>query len=302
VLLGVAGAAAGTTPRAHAASAEPDDEIHVDYGNDASSSMWVHWRGPDSTLGYGLTTDYGSTATASPTWVTPVDIAGPFWEVELTGLQPGTIYHYAIGPSGLDHTFETAPTGNFRWDDIGDTGTTYYDPTAGTACNKSWMAEVWNQIAADQPDMVTHGGDIDYANECGQPSVHQFFEDVEPIAEQRPIEFAWGKPRVRLAIGNCTCRVSARHPRQLQGPDQYPQPADRAERHGDPDLPSRLRPGRPEDQRLPGTGLGLVPGRARPVHHRPGAMAGRVRRMACDIRSTHRLCRRPVRSTPTGSV
>lgn len=176
---------------AHAAGTDTDDEIHVEYGNNAATTMWVHWHGPDDSIAYGLTDSYGSTATAEQPTVTPVDIAGPFWQVELTGLQPGTIYHYAVGPTGEDHTFETAPIGNFRWDDIGDTGSTY-SASAGTECDKSWMTDVWQQIADDQPDVVTHGGDIDYANECGQPSVHQLFNDIEPISEQRPIEFAWG--------------------------------------------------------------------------------------------------------------
>lgn len=114
--------------------------------------------------------------------------------MEPTGLLPGTIYHYQIGADGLDHQFETAPTGDapWVWDDVGDTGSTYYDPAGGPGCNKPWMAEVWAQIAAESPDVVTHGGDISYANECGQPSVHQFFQDIAPIATMRPLEFAWG--------------------------------------------------------------------------------------------------------------
>ena len=54
------------------------------------------------------------------------------------------------------------------------------------------MADVWQQIAADSPDVVTHGGDISYANECGVGSVHQFYNDIAPIAMQRPLEFSWG--------------------------------------------------------------------------------------------------------------
>jgi len=29
---------------------------------------------------------------------------------------------------------------------------------------------MWQQIAAEQPNFVTHGGDISYANECGWPA------------------------------------------------------------------------------------------------------------------------------------
>ena len=75
---------------------------------------------------------------------------------------------------------------------MGDTGTTFYDPAAAASCNTPWMAEVWQQIAADNPDFVTHGGDISYANDCGVGNVHQVYNDMAPIATQRPIEFAWG--------------------------------------------------------------------------------------------------------------
>jgi hypothetical protein len=180
------------SPRIAVATSEPNDEIHVDYGDNAGTSMWVFWHGPDSVLDYGLTSSYGHTATASAPPIKPVDIAGPFWRVQLTGLTPGTVYHYKIGASGIDHSFETAPTGDFVWDDIGDTATTFYDPAADASCKRPWMAQVWQQIADDNPDVVTDGGDISYANDCGVGNVHQFYNDIAPIATQRPIQFSWG--------------------------------------------------------------------------------------------------------------
>ncbi len=174
-----------------AASAEPDDEIHSSFGDDATQ-MWLYWRGPDGTVSYGQSTSYGQAAVATNPATPPVDRTGPFWQVKITGLTAGTTYHFQIGSNGADHTFQTAPTGDFVWDDIGDTGSTYYDPSAVTACNKSWLGNVWQQVANDQPKVVTHGGDISYANECGQPSVHQFWNDIAPVATQVPIQFAWG--------------------------------------------------------------------------------------------------------------
>lgn len=174
-----------------AAAGDSVDEIHSSYGNN-SSEMWVYWHGTETQLSYGLTTDYDSNAAAGVSTPVPVDIAGPFEQVKLTGLTAGQTYHYRIGADGLDHTFQTAPTGDFTWDDIGDTGTSYYDPTSDSSCNKSWMPQVWQQIAADNPAVVTHGGDISYANECGQPAVHQFWNDIAPIAQQAPIQFALG--------------------------------------------------------------------------------------------------------------
>ncbi|MDX6286841.1 MAG: hypothetical protein QOG53_2326 [Frankiales bacterium] len=181
-----------TTRSSARADVEPNDEIHSGYGDSAATSMWVFWHGPDSTIDYGQTNAYGATATASLSPITPVDIAGPFYRVQLTGLTAGTVYHYKIGASGLDHTFKTAPVGSFTWTDIGDTGTSFYDPAAPAKCNKTWMPEVWQQITAENSDLITHGGDISYANDCGVGAVHQFWNDIEPIATQRPMEFALG--------------------------------------------------------------------------------------------------------------
>jgi hypothetical protein len=175
-----------------ASAADSVDEIHLGYGNDPATSMWVYWRGAPTTVDYGLTTDYDQAATAAPSAVTPVDISGPFSEVLLSNLTPATQYHYRIGATGDDHTFSTGPTGDFTWDDIGDTGSSYYNPAAPISCNKTWMPSVWSQILSEDPAFVTHGGDIDYANECGSPSVHQLFQDISGVASTRPVMFTWG--------------------------------------------------------------------------------------------------------------
>jgi hypothetical protein len=168
------------------AATEPNDEIHSSLG-DSSSEMWLYWHGPDSVVQYGLDSTYGQSATATKPTISPKDL-GSLWQVRLGSLAPGTTYHYRIGASGLDHTFKTAATGDFVWTDIGDTGTTY----AGGGCAKPWMSQVWQQLADEHPDVVTHGGDISYANSCGTPSIHQFWNDIAPLATQTAMEFAWG--------------------------------------------------------------------------------------------------------------
>jgi hypothetical protein len=183
----LAGATLAVPPHALAsATNEPDDEIHSSLG-DTSSQMWLYWHGPDAVVQYGLDSTYGRTATASTPTIAPNDLGG-LWQVRLTNLAPGTTYHYRVGSSGLDHTFRTAPTGDFVWDDIGDTGTTY----SGGGCVKPWMSQVWQQLADEHPDLVTHGGDITYANSCGTPSVHQYWNDIAPLATRTAIEYAWG--------------------------------------------------------------------------------------------------------------
>lgn len=172
------------------------DEIHAQFGDNAQNTVWVQWRGPANNVYYGPTTAYGSTSamsTAQP--ITPTDTTGPFMRVQLTGLTANTEYHYKIGSTGLDHTFKTAPgrNDNFTWIDIGDTATTYYNTvTPASECDKPWMGEVWPQLASENPDFVTHGGDISYANDCGPGAIHQFYQDIAPIATKRVFMQVWG--------------------------------------------------------------------------------------------------------------
>jgi hypothetical protein len=164
------------------AAADTVDEIHYSFGNTPDTVVF-DWHGTESSISYGLDSQYGNSATASPSAVTPVDSAGPFKEVRLTGLTPSTTYHYKIGATGLDHTFRTVPTGSFTWVDTGDTTT--------TLC-AAYMAQTHSLIAAQNPNFVTHGGDISYANECGTASVHQYYQDEEAWSESAAFQPAWG--------------------------------------------------------------------------------------------------------------
>jgi uncharacterized repeat protein (TIGR01451 family) len=165
-----------------ARAADSADEIHYSYGT-APGSVVFDWRGTENTISYGPDTGYGATATATAPAVIPVDDPGPFQEVTLTGLTPGTTYHYRIGDLGDDHTFTTTPTDDFTWVDVGDTGSTLCQP---------WEAQEHALIAAQSPSFVTHGGDISYANECGAPAVHQYFADQKAWSEGAAFLPAWG--------------------------------------------------------------------------------------------------------------
>jgi hypothetical protein len=168
----------------HAAPAGAEDavdEIHYSYG-DAAGSVVVHWRGAETAIAYGPSTAYGFSAVAGPPAVLPVDSPGPFREVTLSGLAPDTEYHYRIG-EGADHVLRTAPTGSFRWVDVGD--------TASTAC-KSWMTQVHALIARLGPRFVTHGGDISEANVCGVPAVHAYYEDQAAWSVAAAFQPVWG--------------------------------------------------------------------------------------------------------------
>src|SRR6267142_1564766 len=89
-----------------AGEAWPADEVHWTIAGQTAVSF--DWRGPESTIAYGLTASYGHSATAVTPGPLPFSSPGPFWEARLTGLQEGSLYHYSIG-GGPDHTFHTPP-------------------------------------------------------------------------------------------------------------------------------------------------------------------------------------------------
>lgn len=175
------------------------DEIHYAYG-DNDNELVFNWRGTEDTIYYGTTASYGQQVTAIPSPITPWDIEGPFWEAHVTGLATDSTYHYKIGENGTDYTFKTKPTGDFTWVDIGDTKSTYCAP---------WMTGQHALIAAQNPNFVTHGGDIGLLNECGIPSTHSYYTDQEVWSHSAAFQPAWGNHE----YGNPTPDAPAGTPR-----------------------------------------------------------------------------------------
>jgi hypothetical protein len=124
------------------------DEIH--YTFTGSTSVAFDWRGTATDIRYGPTATYGSTATSHTPTPPPFSSAGPFQEVELTGLAAGAQYHYSIG-GGPDNTFTTTPTGNFRFDVEAD---------VGSSLQFSKVVPTQQQIAGDSPAFVLVDGDL----------------------------------------------------------------------------------------------------------------------------------------------
>lgn len=243
----VAGIDPMTSPRSTAATA-PVDEVTYAYGDDRTEVV-VSWRGAETTLSYGTGATYEWQVVATPSAITPVDISGPFQQAHLTGLTPGTTYHYRIGDDGPDRVLRTAPadTQSFSAVVLGDT-------TAST-CHPH-QPHVFALVAALAPDFLLHHGDLSSANECGAPAVHRFFLDVEsslagggaflpvwgnheygPATAQAPL----GTPRDTLA--NYKGRVAVTHPQTV--------PSDTATRTGNPgcgaEIGSRVNTCRGED-------------------------------------------------------
>ncbi|MBL8031288.1 MAG: metallophosphoesterase family protein [Candidatus Doudnabacteria bacterium] len=160
------------------------DEVKYSFGN-TSDEVVIDWRGSESAVYYGTTTDYGQQASASQSAITPVDIGGVFHEVRLNGLAVGTTYHYKIGVNGEDRTFRTAPASgdSFKVVSIGD--------TIAATC-RTYQAAMNQLVTNQQPNFIIHGGDISIANECGNQAVHEYFQDLEALAGSAAFMPVWG--------------------------------------------------------------------------------------------------------------
>jgi hypothetical protein len=155
-------------------------EIH--YTFTGANSVAFDWRGTATVIRYGLSARYGRKAVAHPARPAPFSSSGPFSEVQLIGLRPGTTYHYSIG-GGKDHTVATAPGGAFRFDVEADVG----DSKSGGG-----VAPTQRQIAADRPAFVLVPGDLTYGNDDGQHAVDQHFTDVMAWSLNAAYMPAWG--------------------------------------------------------------------------------------------------------------
>src|SRR5437773_3203788 len=151
-----------------AAVALAADEIH--WTLTGPTSVTFDWRGAESTIHYGPTREYGYTATGVPPDPMPASSAGPFWEARITGLEPGSVYHYSIEGEG-DHTFRTAPEPrqNFVVCVEGD---------IGTADHYAAVPAIQDAIAGDDPWFVLMVGDLTYADAFGPEAVDRHFNDV----------------------------------------------------------------------------------------------------------------------------
>jgi hypothetical protein len=149
----------------------------ISYGPNPATSMYISFSNgnydtatisSNPTVFYGLTNSYGSSVDASQTQA-PIptgytlnssDVDDTYYmNVLLTGLTPGTTYHYAVSYDGVnlgpDSTFTTAlaEVQNFRWVGTGDQATS----SASTAPVAEW-------IAAQGADFVVVAGDLSYAS------------------------------------------------------------------------------------------------------------------------------------------
>jgi parallel beta-helix repeat protein len=161
----------------------PADEVHWTFID--QNSVTLDWRGFDTAVRYGLTSAYGSTATAVTPSPLPFSSPGPFREARITGLAENTVYHYSIG-TGPDHTFRTPPA-------RGTAGFTIFaQGDIGSGNDFSKVPVMQATIAADHPDFVLMIGDLTYGNSTSQASVDGHFNDVMTWSQDAAYMPVWG--------------------------------------------------------------------------------------------------------------
>ena len=171
---------------------EPTEAEQVHYTFTGVGSVAFDWVGAPTGIQYGLTAEYGLSAEAGEPVPLPTSSAGPFREVELTGLEPDTEYHYSIGGSP-DRTFHTVPAGSYRVAAVGDIGDSATYP---------WVADTMADIAATDPSFVLALGDLTYANYNCAPAVGQHFNDVQAWSLEAAYMPVWGNHEYAKANGS----------------------------------------------------------------------------------------------------
>ncbi len=158
------------------------DEIH--WTMKGTTSVTFDWRGSESSIRYGLTSSYGSTATAHTPSPLPYSSSGPFWEAPITGLAANTTYHYSIGTSP-DHLFHTPPA-------LGSTFKVYVEGDIGDTVSYPRVGAVQSLIARGGPSFVLVVGDLTHANSHGQAAVDNHFNNVQDWSLDAAYMPAWG--------------------------------------------------------------------------------------------------------------
>ena len=143
-------------------AAEAPGARHLTFGTDPTRDMSVSWStsGPvqNAVLDLGTDTAYGTVVPAETRAIT--DTATVYHHARLSGLTPGTTYHYRVrhdGGATEDATFRTAPTdpAPFTFTAFGDQGVS------------DGAKAITARLAALSPAFHIHAGDICYANNRG---------------------------------------------------------------------------------------------------------------------------------------
>jgi 3',5'-cyclic AMP phosphodiesterase CpdA len=189
-------AAPGLWLQADVAGTADPEQIHLQFGADASREVTVSWATPESVrrprVHLGLRNG-GSGRTVQADTRTYIDAKSGVevftHHAELTDLDPGTsyVYHVTHDGAGLQYgSFTTAPSGRapLRFTSFGDQAT----PEKGNGLASVWSAYNPPQVEALQPLFHLLNGDLCYANiSPDRPKTwRDFFLENEVSARYRP--------------------------------------------------------------------------------------------------------------------
>jgi MYXO-CTERM domain-containing protein len=157
-------------------------QIHLSWQGPTDTTMTVSWRSTASsgTVEYGPTAAHGQSVGASST-----AYQGSYLhQAQITGLTPGTTYHYRCGTGGdwsSDSTFGTASnTGSYRYAAYGD-----------SRSDDAARALVRAAVQARQPAFSVHTGDF-VAHGNVQSQWDTWFSTMEPLLAVSPLMGAIG--------------------------------------------------------------------------------------------------------------
>jgi hypothetical protein len=171
-----------------AALAPTEDPHEVHFTFTGPTSVAFDWLGSGRTLRFWGSQIPPRTVQARSPAPAPFSSAGPWQEVELTGLAPGATYEYVIGNPAqpIPASFRAPPppgTAGFTFAAVGDVGASVDWPEVGSVQRLMGLAE---------PAFVLLLGDLTYGDERAQSSVDRHFEDVMVWSRRAAYMPVWG--------------------------------------------------------------------------------------------------------------
>jgi hypothetical protein len=201
---GVTAAASVFTSHSVEAKATPADgtpeQIHLTYGDDPSSSLFVSWVSPAQAINprvlvRRLSADDKVVHAIQRTYTDGLNGQTVFtYHAKLDGLHPGSTFHYAVTADNdrrrahpFEATFQTAPRGRvaFRWTSYGDLAT----PVTSWVLSSPQSRYAVQAVERFEPLFHLLNGDLCYANlnPAAQPAVWaDFGNNVQASAAFRP--------------------------------------------------------------------------------------------------------------------
>ena len=173
------------------------DQTRLSFEDDAATTLTVAWRTEDagvtdSVCYWGETPAYGN-QTIGSTYTFP-DATGLHHKVQITGLDPRTVYHLSCGDGGShmfgDRTFITAPESDeicepVRFVVLGDSRSTF-----GNGASLSWST-VMDSATDEIPDFIVFNGDAIAEGDEVEDGWDDWFDKSHDIGDF-PMMMVWG--------------------------------------------------------------------------------------------------------------